>query len=56
MKYIKEQNRDKISIFPISLDASIDQNNEVRISVDIILAPLFHQVFLKTYFLINTLF
>lgn len=31
MKYIKGQNRDQISIFPISLDASIDQDNEVRI-------------------------
>ena len=31
MRYIKGQNRDQISIFPISLDDSIDQDNEVRV-------------------------
>lgn len=31
MKFIKGQNRNQISIFPVSLDASIDQDHEVRI-------------------------
>ena len=31
MKYIKGKNRDQMSIFPISIDASIEQDNEVRI-------------------------
>ena len=30
-KYIKGQNRNQITIFPVSLDATIDQDNEVRI-------------------------
>ena len=31
MKYIQGQDRFQTCIFPISLDASIDENNEVRI-------------------------
>ncbi len=31
MKYIEGQNRNQLTIFPISLDDSIDKNNEVRI-------------------------
>jgi len=31
MKYIEGQNREQISIFPISLDSSINQDNEVRL-------------------------
>jgi transposase len=31
MKFIQGQNRNQISIFPVSLDASIDSDNEVRI-------------------------
>jgi transposase len=30
MKYIKGKDRNQISIFPLSIDASIDQDNEVR--------------------------
>lgn len=31
MKFIEGLNRNQISIFPLSLDATIDQDNEVRI-------------------------
>lgn len=31
MKYIEGQNRNQLSIFPVSLDESIDKDNEVRI-------------------------
>ncbi len=31
MKYIEGQNRNQISIFPISLEASIEKDNEVQI-------------------------
>ncbi len=31
MRYIEGQNRDQISIFPISLDSTIDHDNEVRL-------------------------
>ena len=31
MKYIEGQNRNQLTIFPVSLDNSIDKNNEVRI-------------------------
>jgi len=31
LKYIKGQNREQISIFPISFDSSINQDNEVRL-------------------------
>ena len=31
MKYIKGQDRNQTSIFPVSMEASIGQNNEVRI-------------------------
>ena len=31
MKFIKGQNRAQLSIFPVSLDQSIDQDNEVRL-------------------------
>jgi len=30
MKYLEGQNRNQISIFPVSLDESIDKNHEVR--------------------------
>ncbi len=31
MKFIQGQNRNQIALFPVSLDESIDPNNEVRI-------------------------
>lgn len=31
MKYIKGKNRDQLEVFPVSLDASIDRDNEVRL-------------------------
>jgi transposase len=31
MKFIQGQNRKQINLFPVSLDQSIDQENEVRI-------------------------
>lgn len=31
MKFIQAHNRDQINLFPVSLDRSIDPNNEVRI-------------------------
>ena len=31
MKYIEGQNRNQLTIFPVSLDDSIDKDNEVRI-------------------------
>ena len=30
MKFIQGQNRNQIALFPVSLDESIDPNNEVR--------------------------
>ena len=31
MKYIIGENREQVSIFPISIDTAIDKDNEVRI-------------------------
>ena len=31
MKFIQGQDRSQISLFPVSLDTAIDQNNEVRL-------------------------
>jgi len=31
MKYIKGENRNQISLFPVSLDDSIEAENEVRL-------------------------
>lgn len=39
MKYIKGQNRTQAYLFPLSLDDSIDQNNEVRL-IDMFVASL----------------
>lgn len=53
MKYIKGQNRSQITIFPVSLEASIEQDNEVRL-IDLFVNSLDIEVMgFKTEFVEN---
>ena len=39
MKFIKEQNREQLSLFPVSIDHSIEQDNDLRL-IDLLVDSL----------------
>jgi hypothetical protein len=54
MKFIQGQDRFQTSLFPVSLDASIDDNNEVRL-IDAFVENLLHYLksCLRLIFILN---